>query len=660
MSLQEYFENNLRTRWATKLMSVNGKFIVDFNELEEEIKTEIINSPLTAITEIKGALEKILMEIGSISKEETKIRFINLSEEYPLRELTSSMMGKLIMVKGIVVSISQLTPICTEASWTCRNCGETTLNEQASSYLKPPLMCEAKFKNGRKCKGKAFRFNEEESKWCDYQELRIQERPEDLPSGQIPRWIHVELMDELIDVCRAGDIVSLIGILKPKPTSSSGKDRTVELVLEANNVIVHNKEIMEVNLTQEEVESIKKIATNPLCYEYIRDAIAPSIYGNEPIKEAIMYQLFGGVERIYPDIRIRGEINILLVGDPATAKSQLLRSVANLAPRAVYTSGKGSSAAGLTAAVIKRDNGFSLEVGALVIADKGIACIDEMDKMKEEDRVAIHEAMEQHTISIAKAGIVTRLNARTAVLGAANPAFGRYDQMQSIQDNINLPPTILSRFDLIFILKDIPDRAIDTDMASHILRLNEIKENDTLPQLTPELLKKYILYARRINPKITKEAKEAIREFYVNMREESFNKEGTISISRRQLESIIRVAEARARIMLKETCDSKDVEGAINIMREYLKRVGIDPQDGKQKIDFIESDVPRPQNKKDKLSTIKDILLANNGELDEEMLMSTAKCYGINNMETRELLGMLATRGEAYKPHDGMWRLLVT
>lgn len=365
----------------------------------------------------------------------------------------------------------------------------------------------------------------EKSKFIDWQKIVVQEKPEEIPPGQMPRSVEVILTGDLIDVARPGDRVIVTGVLRVAPIASFQKPVGLKplfsFYIDANHVDVQQKILEEIEITREDEEKIKELARDPWIRERIIASIAPGIYGHWDVKEAIALLLFGGVPKIMEDgTRIRGDIHVLLVGDPGTAKSQLLQYTSRIAPRGLYTSGKGSTAAGLTATVLreKSTGEYYLEAGALVIADGGVACIDEIDKMREEDRSAIHEALEQQTVSIAKAGIVARLNARASVLAAGNPKFGRYDLTQPVSKNIDLPPTILSRFDLIFVIQDIPNKERDRLLAKHILEVHSDIER-ARPQIDPQLLKKYVSYARRyIRPQLTPEAKKLLEDFYVSMR----------------------------------------------------------------------------------------------------------------------------------------------
>jgi replicative DNA helicase Mcm len=348
------------------------------------------------------------------------------------------------------------------------------------------------------------------------------------------------------------------------------------------------------------------------------------------------------------------------VGDPGTAKSQLLQYIARIAPRGVYTSGKGSTAAGLTATVMrdKNTNEFFLEAGALVIADKGVACIDEIDKMRPEDRTAIHEAMEQQTISIAKAGIVVQLNARSSILAAANPTFGRYVPQRTISENISeLPVTIISRFDLIFILVDRPEEARDREMTEHILRLHQGLKIEKWSMIDPALLKKYLYFVRRhANPKLSEEASEKIEEFFLEMRGKGEGADSPVPITMRQLEAVIRLSEARAKLALKKEVGKEDVEPVTKLMRSYLMQVGVDRATGKADIDMIM--VGRPKSASDKLSALFDLLITMEkenemGPIKREAFISRAETEGFFRKFAEDAVTKWMNDGIIYESKPG-------
>jgi replicative DNA helicase Mcm len=559
------------------------------------------------------------------------------------------------MVDGIIIRATPARPMVTRAAFKCKRCGEISYRDQTSPFLRAPFSCD-----NPACKRKGpFDFLQDMSEFIDSQDIRIQERPEDLPPGQLPRWIDIKIFGrDLVDVARPGDDVSVIGIVRAAaPTLPRvGTLRTFTLHLDTNFIDVLSKEHEAVLISHEEEQKILELAKDPWVHRKILRSIAPSIYGYEHIKESIMYLLFGGVPKQLTDISIRGDMNVLLIGDPGTAKSQLLQYVSKVAPRGLYTSGRGSTAAGLTAAVLReRRGGMTLEAGALVLADKGVACIDEIDKMRPEDRVAIHEAMEQHTVSVAKGGIVATLNARTAILAAANPTMGRYDPYRTVAENITLPVTILSRFDLIFVLRDVPEKEVDAKMTEHILDLHRTGTAPVEAPISPDLLRKYISYSRGTKPVLTKEALERLKDFYLTMRSASETEGTPIAITARQLESLVRVAEARARAALRKEILAEDAEASITIMKRSLEEVGIDVSSQKLDIDLIMTG--KPKSLRDKLQVVLGTLIEmekETGMVEKSALLEKLETEReIVRGEAERLLGQMLREGTIYEPKEG-------
>ena len=587
--------------------------------------------------------------------EKVTVRFVQLLGKEPLRKLGSKQMGKLVMIEGIVVRATPVRPMVMNASFRCKRCGTINRVEQTGQFLKAPPAC-ASPDCGR---DGPFEFVQEESTFIDSQDLRLQEKPEDLPPGQLPRTLNIKLVgSEIVDLARPGDHVSIVGIVRAFAPSRPGigKLRTFILHLDANSLEVLGKEPEARPPSLEEEEKILALAKDPEVHKKIVNSIAPSIYGYEHIKESIMYLLFGGVSKNLPDITIRGEMNALLIGDPGTAKSQLLQYVAKIAPRGLYTSGRGTTAAGLTAAVIREKGGsMSLEAGALVLADKGIACIDEMDKMRPEDRVAIHEAMEQHTVSVAKGGIVATLNARTAILAAANPSLGRYEPHRTVAENISLPVTILSRFDLIFVLRDVPNREADEKMSEHILEIHRRGSSPVEAQIDADLLRKYISYAKTIKPGLSNDALKRLSKFYLAMRSASETEGSPVAITARQLEALVRIAEARARVALRKKVSAEDAEAAIAIMKRSLEEVGIDLSSYKMDIDLIMTG--KPKSVRDKLQVILSVLIEmekETGMVEKAALVSELELvHKIPRTETERMIWQLLREGTIYEHREG-------
>ena len=634
---------------------------VDFEELlatDSALAENVLEKPDEYLEHADhAALAQLQIEEPEYAEtvETVTVRFRGLPETTPLRTLGSEHIGKLVMVDGIIVRATPARPLVTHAAFRCKRCGTVTYVSQTGSFLRAPIAC-----SDPACKRRGpFDFVQEESTFIDSQENRIQERPEDLPPGQLPRWIDIKLFRrDLVDVARPGDHVSVVGTVRAAaPTVPRvGKLRAFTLHLDANFIDVVSKEPETVLISPQEEKEILELAKDPWIHRKILRSIAPSIYGYEHIKEAIMYLLFGGVAKYLPDITIRGDMNVLLIGDPGTAKSQLLQYVARIAPRGLYTSGRGTTAAGLTAAVLReRRGGMTLEAGALVLADKGIAAIDEIDKMRPEDRVAIHEAMEQQTVSIAKGGIVATLNARTSILAAANPALGRYDPYRTVAENISLPVTILSRFDLIFVLRDVPEKELDTKMSEHILDLHKTGVAPVEPPIPPDLLRKYTSYAKNIKPVLTKEALERVKDFYLTMRSASETEGTPIAITARQLESLVRVAEARARTALRKEVLAEDAETAIAIMKRSLEEVGIDISSRKFDIDIIMTG--KPKSLRDKLGVVLGTVVEmekETGMVEKSALLEKLETEReITGPEAERLIGQLVKEGTLYSPREG-------
>jgi len=663
---QERFQDFLKTeryRQRISQMALAGttSLTVDFEDLlafDQRLAEELLEKPEEYLKHANNAAyAQLQIEDPEYAEKAATVnaRIVRLLEAEVLRKLGSRQIGRLVMVEGIVVRSSPVRPMVMQAAFKCKRCGTLNPVNQTGQYLKAPFACSSP-----DCGSKGpFEFVQEESTFIDSQDLRVQERPEDLPPGQLPRTLSIKLVgSEIVDIARPGDDVSTVGEVHAlAPTLPGvGKLRTFILHLDANSIEVMGKEPETAQPSPEEEEKILELAKDPWVHRKIVSSIAPSIYGYDHIKEAIMYLLFGGVPKTLPDITIRGELNALIVGDPGTAKSQLLQYVARIAPRGLYTSGRGTTAAGLTAAVIReKGGGMSLEAGALVLADKGICCIDEMDKMRPEDRVAIHEAMEQHTVSVAKGGIVATLNARAAILAAANPALGRYEPHRTVAENISLPVTILSRFDLIFVLRDVPNKESDTKMSEHILEIHRKGSSPVEPPIPVELLRKYIGYAKGVKPVLGQEALKRLGDFYLAMRSASEAEGSPVAITARQLESLVRTAEARARVALRKEVTAEDAEAAVAIMKRSLEEVGIDLSSYKIDIDIIMTG--KPKSMRDRLQIILSALMEmekETGMVERAALFNELETkYKIPRGESDRLIGQLLREGTIYEPREG-------
>ncbi|AEG18872.1 minichromosome maintenance protein MCM [Methanobacterium paludis] len=625
--------------------------VVDYTELEM-FDPDIADLLLEKPEEVLKASQKAIKNIDPQRKNaELHIRFENIRNNIQLRYLRSKYIGKFVAVDGIIRKTDEIRPRIMNALFECRSCMRLQEVPQPSNLLSEPALCQ-------ECGGRSFRLLQEESEFMDTQTIKVQEPLENLSGGEEPKQIAVILEDDLVDSVTPGDIVRITGTMK---TVRDEKTKRFKNFIYGNYIEAMEQEFEELQISEEDEDKIKELAADPEVYEKIINSTAPSIQGYRDVKEAIALQLFGGSAKNLEDkTRLRGDIHILIVGDPGIGKSQMLKYVSKLAPRGIYTSGKGTSGVGLTAAAVRDEfGGWSLEAGALVLGDRGNVCVDELDKMRPEDRSAIHEALEQQTISIAKAGIMATLNSRCSVLAAANPKFGRFDRYKSIAEQIDLPSPILSRFDLIFVVEDKPDVERDTKLASHILRIHQ--DNSIPFEIEPELLRKYIAYARRdIHPKLTDEAIAALQKFYVDMRSGAVDEDSPVPITARQLEALVRLSEASAKIRLGDEVTEYDAVRAITIQQNCMKQVGYDPETGKVDIDKVEGRTPKSE--RDKIRVVTEVI----GELEEEYNGKTPKNILISELSDRhnmseekieDMLKILKRKGIIYEPQQGYYKI---
>lgn len=489
-----------------------------------------------------------------------------------VRDVKASSIGKLVMVKGIVTRCTEVKPMMCVATYTCDQCGAETYQPINSPTFMPLLMCPSEDCRVNRSGGRLY-LQTRGSKFMKFQEIKIQEHSDQVPVGNIPRTMTVFVRGELTRLSQPGDHISITGIFLPLLRSGFRQIQgglLSDTYLDAHRITKMNKmeddELDEAEIEKDELHGV----TEENFYDKLAASIAPEIYGHEDVKKALLLLLVGGVDRIPNGMKIRGNINICLMGDPGVAKSQLLSYIDRLAPRSQYTTGRGSSGVGLTASVTKDPvtGEMTLEGGALVLADQGICCIDEFDKMVDSDRTAIHEVMEQQTISIAKAGILTTLNARTSILSAANPAYGRYNPKRTIEQNIQLPAALLSRFDLLWLIQDKPDRENDLRLANHItfVHKNCAEPPQTLKPLDMRLMRRYIALCKRKNPTVPESLTEYIVGAYVEMRKEARNSKDSTFMSPRTLLAILRLSTALARLRLIDAVDKDDVNEAMRLM----------------------------------------------------------------------------------------------
>ncbi|CAJ37360.1 ATPase AAA [Methanocella arvoryzae] len=842
--LTRYYKNQIQQLAVSDVK--NKALAIEFpniTKFDVRLAEELLNNPDLVLSHAEDALT--LVDLPVKTQVSAKIRVIKVPRKTQVRELRSSDVNKLVSLEGTVRKITDVRPRILEAAFECARCKNIIyIPQEGSGKFIEPSYCQC---NEEK-KG-IFRLMYKESRFEDYQRIKIQESPENLKGGEQPQTLDINVSDDLAGIVTPGEFITVTGILRSaQRVNKDGKTAYFDIYLDGVAVELEEQEFDEVEISLEDEEEILRMSRDPEIYQKVIGSIAPSIYGYDEVKEAVAHQLFSGVVKELPDgSRIRGDIHVLLVGDPGIAKSQILRYVVKLAPRGVYASGKSASSAGLTAAAVKDefDGQWTLEAGALVLADKGIAAIDEMDKMKNEDRSSLHEGMEQqsyhplteilladgrkirigdlfdqtyakadeiiegidceivpcegvsvlstdmnhiteqrvdrvsrhkapdhfikirysndreiivtpehpvfivkdgiscipasavtigdpvpapveeqtgskicslyvtavevipnegqyrtdyvydvtvepyhcfvsqgvilhNSISIAKAGILATLKCRCAILGAANPKLGRFDPYESIPDQINMPPSLMSRFDLIFILQDKPEEKRDTNIAGHILKshfageLHEHRKNNPAshvtddmvrtamstikPQIDPKLFRKYVAYAKRkVFPIMTEDAKAQIINFYLGLRKQGEGDNAPIPVTARQLEGLVRLAEASARMRLSDKVTADDVARTIRITMTSLKQVGMDTETGRLDIDVLQVGVAKSQ--RDRIKNLKhlieDLSREYEGSVPVDVLIDRAVESGMPKDKVEKELKKLREIGEIFEPKSG-------
>lgn len=655
---EEFIEQNYHDVLLEQIRTGHDFLVLDFSKLSR-FDPDLADILLEQPEEVSKAAEISLQAFDVISKK-IRIRFKNLpkTQKIDIRNIRSKHIGKLLYAEGIVRQKSDVRPQVTTARFECPSCGNVISVLQLESKFKEPSRCGC----GRKGKFKLI-----EKELVDAQKIVLEESPDDLEGSDQPKRMDIFLKDDLVSPLsdkktNPGTKIRVVGSVKeiPIPSKDGGKLIRFDLMIDSNFIEPIEEDFGELIISKDEEDEIKKIAADPRVTEKLVSSIAPSIYGHDKIKEAIIYQLLGGVKKTRSDGGIsRGDIHMLLVGDPGAGKSQLLKRAQTVAPKSRYVSGKGASGAGLTAAVVKDEflKGWSLEAGALVLANNGFCMIDELDKMSKEDRGAMHEALEQQTVTIAKANIQATLKAGATVLAAANPKWGRFDPYEIIAKQIDLPPALISRFDLIFAIRDLPDKDQDERLAKFILNLQQTNDIGKV-EIETGLLRKFISYARRrCNPQLTDSALEELKNYYVKMRNSDSNEGGvkSIPITARQLEALIRLSEAAARCELSDKVKKKHAKKAVDILHYCMSQVGVDPETGKIDIDVLSTGVS--SSARGNIMVIKEIINELENKIGKtipiEDITKEAQEKGVDVDKVDDIIEKLKRSGDIYEPRRG-------
>ncbi|MBO5547607.1 MAG: minichromosome maintenance protein MCM [Candidatus Methanomethylophilaceae archaeon] len=692
-----YEDNEIEKLWTTLLSTDKYRVMiaditdnypqkksvkVDFEDItmqDVEFSAYLLEEPDRCLEIARKAVMELVPNIDRPGHT-INVRIINLPRDakIDIRNLRADHLGRLVAVEGLVRKVTTVKPRMTYALFRCARCGSEIWVPQTGMIMKEPLMCN---NPDGSCNKQSTRFIEDlkASTYIDTQKIEIQERPEGLRGGSQPERLVGYVEDDIAGIVTAGNSITLNGVLRSVEKYERDKSTVFETYLDIISVEFEQHEYDEIIITEEDEEKILSMSKDPDLYQNIVRSIAPSIFGMDEQKKAIALQLFGGCHKEMDDgTNLRGDIHILLIGDPGVAKSQILRYMSSLAPRGIYASGKSASAAGLTAAAVRDDFGdgrWTLEAGALVLADKGLACIDELDKMTEQDTSSLHEAMEAQRISVAKAGINATLQCRCSMLAAANPKFGRFEAESSIYDQIDLPAPLVSRFDLIEILSDKPDKKHDQLLSSHILNTQRrgearmlpedsnvdgldvseiLTQTDSLKPVYPiEVMRKYVAYSKRIVPIMTPVAQKIIQDSYLRIR--GMGSEGSVPITARQLEGYVRLSEASARMRLSHTVTDQDANNAAELIEAYLNKIAGNG-DGTYDIDKITSGVTsRDRNKKDAVLNI----MREYGEdgLTIDLIVQYGLNMGLSSIDVEHALKTLNDVGDVYKSPAGVYKL---
>lgn len=629
--------------------------LLDVQKYSVDLYNELIEQPEKAIAELETHLERYEFPFDIPDDFKPTVRITGLNENIRIRDIRSADTDKLLSISGLVQKISIVYPQVLNAVFECQLCGEKVdvLQNPQGVFISPQI-CENEM-CGRKG---PFKLLMQESYFVDAQKMRLQESPEDLHGSEQPQTFDVYVTGDITGTIQPGNRVTITGILKSFQQNHKqiGKTARFDLIFDGRHIKPNNSE-MDIEITLEDEEKIKQIADGePI--NWLVDNFAPIIYGYQIIKEALLASAVSGENEIGSDGTIkRGYSHLLICGDPATAKSTLLNNLKSLIPRSQYTTGDGASKAGLTAAVVKDDfsqASFSVEAGALVLADKSVAIIDELDKIRKQDIAKLNTVLYRSEVPINKAGINTTLWARCPVICAMNPTSGRFDPFDNnIVGQISVPDATLTRFDLVFVMRDIPDEIVDEQVSDVLV---DAWCGDGLPT-NGDLLRKYIATAKQIKTvTLTQDAQQGIKDYYRGLRREYDRIDGTVPITSRNLEALIRLTRSEAKLRLSSSAEIRDVQRAIKLIEASRQDVCID-ESGRYDVDMIE--VGSSKSQRDKIKIIKDIIVKlqknNNGKYADVALCASE--VGLSVKELDLYIKKMKQQGILFEPKSGYLRV---
>lgn len=647
----ELLLNHLSVKVKSCLVAGQDLIIDVKNELDT-FDPNITDSLLNAPDDVTALFNSVLKDNYG---EEMTARFRNLPDEFtvPISSLRINHEGKLVQLHGQIRLVTGVRPLVTRIIWECPTCGSPTTVVQDERNVSKPTFCPV-------CKKVPRGWKNAGEEKIDSQVVRLEEMPEEVINGKAQERIDVLVKGKLTERnfnknLTPGNEVNVVGVLRSQHTfSSQGRELRIEdLIMDPSYIEVAKKEFGDIDLEQEDIKKIKEMSEDPLVFNRFRDSLAPHIYGWEEIKEGIILMLFGGVKTE----NARGDIHALLIGDPGNAKSELLEAAVRIAPKSRYLTGMGVSGVGLTATVTKDENSrnYVIEAGALPLVNGGFAAIDELDKMKEEDKTAMNEVLEQQTVTIAKGDVSGQLKAEVSVLAAANPKTEKFTLQDTIAAQISFPKTLLSRFDLIFPMIDTPEDSRDTLIFDKIMEKHSVAPAKA--EVDTDIFRKYIAYARKnVKPEIPKDVAKVLLDFFLNLRRQSTD--NTISITPREADGLIRLAKAAAKARLSPIVSLEDAQRAINLKMSYLRKVGIDPKTGQLATEKML--LGQRSNQQNKIDILISILRQGPPDgMNERDLCTRMHEYGLDNEETDRLIETL-NKGEVHilRPRFGVLKLV--